>query len=114
LSLFLIYLTFVFLYDMIWLFANRKQDSAEEIKTWAWVCSVVCLFSGCAFLLTKHVFGQTDGIAEAVSLAVFGAYLVIDLAELMFGSPIITKWILKHLIPRSMLTGTSTKGQMEV
>jgi hypothetical protein len=102
LSLFLIYLAIIFLYDLWWLFINRKQDSFEEIKVWAWSSAVAVFLAGVAFLFAKHVFGRDDVVAEDASLGVFGAYLIIDLAELLTGNQIISIALLR-LLPKRLL-----------
>jgi hypothetical protein len=109
LSLFVIYLSFICLYDLLWLYVNRKQDSFEEIKVWAWSSAVVVFLAGVAFLVTKKIFEKDDVIAEYASLTFFAAYLWIDLAELLTGNQIISKWMLK-LLPKSALATVQNSG----
>lgn len=106
-SLFVMYLAFIFLYDILWLCVNWGQDSFEEIKVWTWSSALTVFLAGVAFLVTKFVLSQDDVIAEYASLSIFGAYLFIDLSELLTGNPIISRWLLR-LLPRSAVVAQPT------
>ena len=105
-SLFLIYLSGIFLYDLLWLFINRNQDSFEEIKVWAWSSAVTVFLAGVAFLVAKHVFGRNDVFAEYMSLIVIEAYLLVDLAELLTGNQYMSMALLR-LLPRNFAAQTN-------
>jgi hypothetical protein len=100
-SLFLIYLACIFLYDLFWLVINWNQDTFEEIKVWAWSSAVTVFLAWVAFLVAKHVFGKNEVIAEYASLAIIGAYLIVDLAELLTGNQYISLAALR-LLPRNL------------
>ena len=101
LSLFLIYLASVFLYDLLWLYINRGQDTFEEIKVWAWSSAAAIFLAWVAFLIAKHVLSLGDVIAEYASLAIIAAYLLIDLAELLTGNQYISL-ALVGLLPKKI------------
>jgi hypothetical protein len=95
------YRAFIFLYDILWLFVSRKQDSCEEIKVWTWSSALTVFLAGFAFLIVKFV-GLNDVIAEYAILSIFFPYLIVDLAELLTGNPIISNWLLR-LLPKSVV-----------
>jgi hypothetical protein len=98
-SLFLVFLTIIFLYDLAWLLANLKYDSFQEIQMWAEWAAITWFLGLVVWLLTKYVFSGNDVVAEEATFVVFGLYLIVDLVELFYEKQIFTHWII-NLLPR--------------
>ena len=103
-STFMIFLSAIFLYDLVWLMASIRLDSVQEIKMWAIVCTGVWFFGAATFFVAR-TWGN-DVRAEEVSYIPYFAYLVIDTLELFSGRPFFLKWILRAL-PRNALDSAS-------
>jgi len=108
-SLFLIFLAAIFLYDLPWLLANTSYDSSEEIKIWAEVCLIVVFLAGVVFMFVKYVLGKDPVVAEEASLCVFLIYLLFDMAELFTGNLIFSEW-LKRLLPKHALQSSVSRS----
>jgi hypothetical protein len=98
LSLFLIFLSVIFLYDLAWLLANLTNDSFREIQVWAELCAFVWFIGVFAFVFCKFVLGTNGVFAEEVSFGIFIIYLFLDLTELFTGRHIFSNLLLR-LIP---------------
>ena len=94
-SPFLVFLTAIFLYDLVWLVVSARLDSVEEIKLWAWVCAFFWFIGAVVFFGVRA--WKNDVVAEEACYFVFYFYLCGDVIELFSGKPFFLKWILKAL-----------------
>lgn len=94
-SSFLVFLTAIFLYDMVWLVVSIHLDSVQEIKLWAWVCALFWFVGAVVFFGVRA--WKSAVIAEEACFFVFFLYLCGDVIELFTGKPFFLKWILKAL-----------------
>ena len=98
-SPYLIFLSAIFLYDLVWLAVSIRLDSVQEIKLWAWVCAFFWFIAAVVYFAARS-WGN-DVVAEEASFIVFGLYLCGDVIELFGGKPFFLKWILK-LLPSNL------------
>lgn len=95
----MMFLAAVFLYDLVWLLANLKNDSIQEMKLWTVMACAVIILAGLMFFITRAVF-DNNVIAEESALAVVMIYILIDFAELVSGKTFFLEWIRK-LLPKT-------------
>jgi hypothetical protein len=94
-SPFLLYLSAIFLYDMVWLVVSFHLDSMQEIKLWALVCFFFWAVATGVFFAIRGWKG--DVFAEEICFFIFVLYLCGDIIELFSGKPFFLKWILRAL-----------------
>jgi hypothetical protein len=100
-SPFILYLSAIFLYDLVWLLASIRLDSFEEIKLWAVMCTFVWFLAAVTFLAVG-VWKENAVIAEEASFLVLGLYLVGDVIELFTGRPFFLE-LIKKILPRNVV-----------
>ena len=98
-SPFMLYLSAIFLYDLVWLLASIRLDSAHEIKLWAVMCAGVWFVAMVTFFGIS-IWKQNDVLAEEVSFIIFGLYLAGDVVELFTGRPFFEELIKKIFLRR--------------
>lgn len=98
LSPFFGFLSAIFLYDLVWLIANVRYDSLQEIKLWAFMSALVFFVGAVGFFVARSLLNN-DAVAEEISFLIFGLYLVGDAAELFSGRPFFSE-LIKSLLPR--------------
>jgi hypothetical protein len=95
---FLLFLGAVLLYDLVWLLANRKNDSVQEIKIWTFMACAVSALAGLVFFLVRAI-SANDVIAEAFALIIVMVYILVDFAELVSGKTFSVDMI-KKILPK--------------
>ena len=99
-SPFLFLLSAVFLYDLVWIFANVRFDSVQEIKMWTLMCLFVFVVATAVFFVSRTIT-QNDVFSEELALVVYLAYLAGDAVELLTGQPVFLPLIKTKILPRS-------------
>jgi hypothetical protein len=98
LSPFLLFMSAILLYDVVWFVASIRFDTMQELKLWTFFCVVVFFLAGVVFFFSKAVWGN-DVIAEEASFIVVVLYLLGDLVELFTNRPFFSE-LIRMILPK--------------
>jgi hypothetical protein len=103
LSPFLLFMSAILLYDVVWFVASIRFDTMQELKLWTFFCVVVFFLAGVVFFFGRALSGN-DVIAEEISFVVVGLYLLGDLVELFTDRPFFSE-LVRMVLPRDQQPG---------
>ncbi len=103
LSPFLLFMSAILLYDVVWFVASIRFDTMQELKLWTFFCVVVLFLTGVGFFLVRGL-SSNDVVAEEISFVVVGLYLLGDFVELFTDRPFFSE-LVRMVLPKNQQDG---------
>lgn len=95
-SWFMVVLSLVMGYDLLWLALSLHYDTRKQISFWTLINLFTLILSICAFLLAERVHA-TPAISEAICYIPVLFMSIVDFGEMISGRNRFTEWLRKAL-----------------